>query len=76
MTCPVGKVALGGGYWLKDESAMTAGTTIIRSMPGRMDWNTNTPITGDNRGWIVQPNKPNNINPGQMTVYVTCATMG
>lgn len=75
MTCPVGKVALGGGYWLKDEGVMTNGTTVVRSMPGRMDWNTNTPIAGDNRGWIVQVNKPNNVNPGQMTVYVTCATM-
>lgn len=75
MICPAGKVALGGGYWLKDEGVMTNGTTVVRSMPGRMDWNTNMPIADDDRGWIVQVNKPNNVNPGQMTVYVTCATM-
>ena len=80
MTCPVGKVALGGGYWLKDEGVMTNGTTVIRSMPGVMDWTTNSPKTTgdllvDSRGWIVQVNKPANVNPGAMTVYVTCATM-
>ena len=29
----------------------------------------------DGRGWIVQVNKPSNVNPGAMTVYVTCAAM-
>lgn len=80
MTCPVGKVALGGGYWLKDAAALTNGTTVVRSMPGVMDWNANQPKdTGDSavddRGWIIQVNKPANVNPGAMTVYVTCATM-
>ena len=76
MTCPVGKVALGGGYWFKDDASMTDGLAVVRSMPGRMDWSTNTPIEGDNRGWIVQPNKPENVNPGALTVYVTCANVG
>lgn len=80
MTCPVGKIALGGGYWIKNEAAMTNGTTVVASFPGVMDWTTNTPkATGDplvdSRGWIVQVNKPANVNPGAMTVYVTCATM-
>jgi hypothetical protein len=75
MTCPVGKLALGGGYWFKDDSAMTDGLSVVRSMPGRMDWTTNEPIPGDNRGWIVQANKPTNVNPGALTVYVVCATV-
>lgn len=80
MTCPVGKVATGGGYRLNDEAALTNGTTVVASYPGVMDWDTNTPkATGDplvdDRGWIVQVNKPDNVNPGAMTVFVVCETV-
>jgi hypothetical protein len=75
MSCPDGKQALGGGYWFKDDSAMTDGLSVIRSMPGRMDWDTNEPKKDDYSGWIIQPNKPANINPGTLTVYVECANV-
>lgn len=76
MTCPVGKVALGGGYrWTNEDVAMTKGLSVVESFPGRMDWSTNQPIAGDYRGWVVRPNKPANVNPGALTVYVTCASM-
>lgn len=79
MTCPVGKIAVGGGYRYNDDAAMTNGTTVVASYPGVMDWNTNKPkVTGDplvdDRGWIVQANKPQNVNPGAMTVFVVCET--
>lgn len=75
VACSDGKTALGGGYWLKNEGVLTNGTTVVRSMPGRMDWSTNTPKPDNYTGWIVQVNKPQNVNPGEMTVYVTCATV-
>lgn len=70
-----GKVPLGGGYWFKDETvAMEKGLSVVTSMPGRMNWNTNTPDP-TKPGWIVRPNKPANVNPGALTVYVICASM-
>jgi hypothetical protein len=40
-----------------------------------MDWTTNTPKPDRNDGWIVQVNKPENLNPGNLTMYVICATV-
>jgi hypothetical protein len=68
-----GKVPTGGGYWWKDEAvAMEKGLSVVTSMPGRMDWSTNTPDP-TKPGWIIRPNKPVNVNPGALTVYVICA---
>lgn len=55
---------------------MTNGLSVIRSMPGRMNWTTNQPKPGRTDGWIIQVNKPENVNPGDLIVYVTCAKVG
>jgi hypothetical protein len=71
-----GRVPLGGGYHWKDETvAMERGLSVVTSMPGRMDWSTNTP-DATKPGWIIRPNKPANVNPGALTVYVICAQIG
>lgn len=75
VACSEGKTALGGGYWFKDEANLTKGTAVVASFPGRMDWTTNTPKPDRNDGWIVQVNKPENLNPGNLTMYVICATV-
>ncbi len=70
-----GKVPLGGGYQWKDEAvAMEKGLSVVTSMPGRMNWSTNTP-DATKPGWIIRPNKPANVNPGALSVYVICASM-
>jgi hypothetical protein len=89
VACSSGKVAIGGGYWFKTKGdnnfdwthpAITNGSGVIASFPGRMDWdgvdnieNTeddNTVKPNDNSGWIVQVNdKPENQD---MTLYVVC----
>jgi hypothetical protein len=77
-----GKVPLGGGYqWKDEEVAMTKGLSVVVDMPGRMDWDGSemgTPNTPDpsQPGWIIRPNKPANVNPGALTVYVICANAG
>ena len=77
VACSPGKVALGGGYWFTSEhdsgfnsSALTDGSSVIASFPGRMDWTTNTVKPNDNSGWIVQVN--NKVNAADMTLYVVC----
>jgi len=70
-----GKVPFGGGYQWKDEDvAMNKGLAVVVDMPGRMDWSTNTPDP-TKPGWIIRPNKPANVNPGALTVYVICASV-
>ena len=76
--CSTGKVALGGGYWFTSEGdngftspALSDGSGVIASFPGRMDWNTNTVKPNNNSGWIVQVN--DKVNLADMTVYVICA---
>jgi hypothetical protein len=76
--CSAGKVALGGGYWFTSEGdngfnaqALTDGSVVVASFPGRMDWSTNTVRPNDDSGWIVQVNKK--VNAADMTVYVICA---
>ena len=80
VACSAGKVAVAGGYWFNTKGdnsfdfahpAITNGSGVIASFPGRMDFdgvdnvpNTaddNTVIPNDNSGWIVQLNS----RPGQ-----------
>lgn len=70
--CPEGKVAFGGGYQITDEANLTKGTAIVVSMPGHMDWDTNSPAEGSTDGWIIRVNKPENLNPGKITTYALC----
>ena len=72
------KVALGGGYWFTSEGdngfssqAISDGSGVVASFPGRMDWTTNTVKPDDHSGWIVQVN--NKVNAADMTLYVICA---
>ena len=77
VACSPGKVAIGGGYRFTSEGdagfnspALTDGSGVVASFPGRMDWNTNTVKPNDNSGWIVQVNK--SVNAADMTLYVIC----
>jgi hypothetical protein len=77
VACSPDKVAIGGGYRFTSEGdsgfnsqALTDGSGVIASFPGRMDWNTNTVKPDDNSGWIVQVNKK--VNAADMTLYVIC----
>ena len=81
VACTPGKVALGGGYWFTSEhdngfnsQAVSDGSGVIASFPGRMDWSTNTVKPGDESGWIVQVN--DKVNLADMTLYVICANVG
>ena len=78
VACSTGKVALGGGYRFTSEGdngfnsqALSDGSGVIASFPGRMDWNTNTVKPNNNTGWIVQVN--DKVNLADMTLYVICA---
>jgi len=80
VACTTGKEALGGGYWFKSEgdngfhsAAVSDGSGVIASFPGRMDWNTNTVKPGDISGWIVQVN--DSVNLADMALYVVCANV-
>jgi hypothetical protein len=73
------KVAIGGGYWFTspgdngfNSQAISDGSGVVASFPGRMDWNTNTVRPNDNSGWIVQVN--NKVNAADMTLYVVCVS--
>ncbi len=77
VACSPDKVALGGGYRFTSEGdsgfnsqALTDGSGVIASFPGRMDWNTNTVKPNDNSGWIVQVN--DKVSLADMTLYVVC----
>ena len=77
VACSPGKVALAGGYRFTSEDqtgfnsqAISDGSGVVASFPGRMDWNTNTVKPNDNSGWIVQVN--NKVNAADMTLYVVC----
>jgi hypothetical protein len=74
VACTEGKEALGGGYWFRSDSAMTSGLSVTRSMPGRMDWTTNTPKPNRHDGWIVQVDQPESVAP-DLTMYVICANI-
>ncbi len=77
VACSPGKVALSGGYRFTSEGdngfnsqALSDGSGVIASFPGRMDWSTNTVKPNDNSGWIVQVN--NKVNLADMTLYAVC----
>jgi hypothetical protein len=77
VACSPGKVALSGGYRFTsagdngfNSPAITDGSGVVASFPGRMDWNTNTVKPNDNSGWIVQVN--NKVDAADMTLYVVC----
>jgi Collagen triple helix repeat (20 copies) len=77
VACSPGKVAIGGGYRFTSEDengfnsqAISDGSGVVASFPGRMDWSTNTVKPNDNSGWIVQVN--NKVNAADMTLYVIC----
>ena len=74
VACSSGKVAIGGGYRFTDNGfnspAVSDGSGVVSSFPGRMDWSTNTVKPNDNSGWIVQVN--NKVNAADMTLYVIC----
>lgn len=78
VACSPGKVALSGGYWFTsphdngfNSQAISDGSGVVASFPGRMNWDTNTVKPNDNSGWIVQVN--NKVNAADMTLYVVCA---
>jgi hypothetical protein len=80
VACTPGKVALGGGYWFTSEhdngfnsQALSDGSGVVASFPGRMDWSTTTVKPGDESGWIVQVNSK--VNLADMTLYVICANV-
>jgi hypothetical protein len=77
VACSPGKVAIGGGYRFTSQhdsgfnsQAISDGSGVVASFPGRMDWSTNTVKPNDNSGWIVQVN--NKVNAADMTLYVVC----
>ena len=77
VACSPGKVALSGGYRFTSEGdngfnsqALSDGSGVIASFPGRMDWSTNTVKPNDNSGWIVQVN--DKVNLADMTLYAVC----
>ena len=80
VACSSGKVAIGGGYRFTGGSggfnsqAISDGSGVVASFPGRMDWSTNTVKPNDNSGWIVQVN--DKVNAADMTLYVVCANAG
>ena len=79
VACSPGKVALGGGYRFTspgggfNSPAVSDGSGVVASFPGRMDWTTNKVKPNDNSGWIVQVN--NKVNLADMTMYVVCANV-
>ena len=79
VACSPGKVALGGGYRFTsagdsgfNSQALSDGSGVIASFPGRMDWSTTTVKPNDNSGWIVQVN--DKVNLADMTLYVICVS--
>src|SRR4029453_2169309 len=70
VACSPGKVAIGGGYRFTSAEALSNGSGVVASFPGRMDWSTNTVKPNDNSGWIVQVN--DKVQAADMTLYVVC----
>jgi hypothetical protein len=77
VACSPGKVAVAGGYRFTSDHgegfnspAVSDGSGVVASFPGRMNWDTNTVKPNDNSGWIVQVN--NKVNAADMTLYVVC----
>ena len=81
VACSPGKVAVGGGYRFTSDGgsgfnapAVSDGSGVVASFPGRMDWNANTVKPNDNSGWIVQVNSK--VDRADMTLYVICVNAG
>ena len=55
-----------------NSQALSDGSGVIASFPGRMDWTTTTVKPNDNSGWIVQVN--DKVNLADLTLYVICAS--
>ena len=78
VACSLDKVAVGGGYRFTSDQfgagfnsqAVSDGSGVVASFPGRMDWSTNTVKPNNNTGWIVQVN--DKVNLADMTMYVIC----
>jgi hypothetical protein len=77
VACSPGKVAVGGGYRFTSDGgsgfnapAVSDGSGVVASFPGRMDWSTNTVKPNDSSGWIVQVNSK--VDAADMTLYVVC----
>jgi hypothetical protein len=68
-------VAISGGVQDMDNntdmSTLTNTLPIAASFPGRMDWNTNTPLPNRLDGWIVQMANGNGIDK-PMSVWALC----
>jgi hypothetical protein len=75
-TCPEGKMVVGGGYKFETPADLSNGTGVAASFPAEKGEVLGTPpntVTIDGSAGVVQPNKPVNVNPGEITVYAVCA---
>lgn len=61
--------AISGGV---STDAYTKTVPVGQSLPGRMDWNTNTPKPGRLDGWIVQFASQNGSAPEKVKVWALC----
>ena len=61
--------AISGGVSTHD---YTKTVPVGQSLPGRMDWNTNTPKPGRLDGWIVQFASQNGSAPEKVKVWALC----
>jgi hypothetical protein len=61
--------AISGGVSTND---YTKTVPVGQSLPGRMDWNTNTPKQGRLDGWIVQFASQNGSAPEKVKVWALC----
>ena len=68
-------IAISGGAQDTDNTtnmgALSSSLPIAASFPGRMDWNTNTPLPNRLDGWIVQLGQGNSQN-NAMRVWALC----
>jgi len=79
-TGPTGAGAAGGQTGPQDTDDNTDMTTndsqvpVVASFPGRMDWNTNTPLAGRLDGWIVQFGHTGSQD-SNLVVWALCVTV-
>lgn len=80
-SCSDGKLPIGGGYYIHsgtenstNPNALENGTAIVASFPSLEGETFNDPWTVEpGNAWVVQVNKPANVNPGDIDVYAICA---
>lgn len=87
-TCPDGLTVIGGGFYVHgvfndtNPDSFTNGTAVMASLPvleeEEFNWGPgeDQTVTVDANSWLVRPNKPSGVNPGDITVYALCATVG